>query len=58
MANAETPVYILAENLEQAVTSSTLQWVSSVGLNDTLLENAVVAAYQIVDGKMIQFSLQ
>ncbi|KAL3282742.1 hypothetical protein HHI36_005911 [Cryptolaemus montrouzieri] len=44
---SEPQVYILAETLEQVVTSSTLQWHPYNGHADILLKNAVVAAYQI-----------
>ncbi|XP_056648619.1 protein unzipped [Diorhabda sublineata] len=44
---AEPSVHILAENLEQFITSTTLEWIP---YNDKIsLRNAVVAAYQIVE---------
>lgn len=53
LTNGETPVYILAENLEQVVTSSTLQWIPNYLLNDTMLQDAVIASYQVVrEGKV------
>jgi hypothetical protein len=57
LVRADTSVYILSENLEQVVTSSTLQWVSSSGFNESMLNNAVVAAYQVIDGESIVVSL-
>ncbi|KAJ8918184.1 hypothetical protein NQ315_014050 [Exocentrus adspersus] len=42
-------VHILSENLEQYVTSTTLEWVPSNGYDDSLLSNAVIAAYQTVE---------
>jgi hypothetical protein len=58
LVRADTSVYILSENLEQVVTSSTLQWVSSSGFNESMLNNAVVAAYQVIDGESIVVSLK
>ena len=46
----ETSVYILSANLGQVVTSSTLQWVSSSNFNESMLSNAVTAAFQTEDG--------
>lgn len=44
---AEPSVHILAENLEQLITSTTLEWIP---FNDKIsLRNAVIAAYQIVE---------
>jgi hypothetical protein len=57
LVRSDTSVYILSENLEQVVTSSTLQWVSSSGFNESMLNNAVVAAYQVIDGESIVVSL-
>jgi hypothetical protein len=57
LVRSDTSVYILSENLEQVVTSSTLQWVSSSGFNESMLNNAVVAAYQVIDGELIVVSL-
>ncbi|XP_045471636.1 protein unzipped [Harmonia axyridis] len=44
---SEPQVYILAENLEQVVTSSTLQWIPFNGHKDVALKNAVISAHQI-----------
>ncbi|KAF5300306.1 hypothetical protein FQA39_LY11163 [Lamprigera yunnana] len=44
--NGEPPVLILAENLVQVVTSSTLQWVAFNSKQPRNLPNAVVGAYQ------------
>lgn len=49
--SADRSVHILAENLEQVVTSTTLEWVPTNGYYDKdLLKNAVIAAYQTVEG--------
>lgn len=40
------PVHIISYNLEQTVTSSTLQWVSTDGRDTSILKYAVIAAYQ------------
>lgn len=47
----EPSVHILAENLDQTVTSTTLQWIPTDGNDPKLLQNAVVAAYQTVERK-------
>lgn len=44
---SEPQVYILAENLEQVITSSTLQWVPFNGHKDVALKNAVISGHQI-----------
>lgn len=46
----QAPVYILAENLQQVRTSSTLQWKQFTG-EENDFENAVIGAYEILPGK-------
>lgn len=48
---AADPVHIISFNLEQTVTSSTLQWMATDGKDPSALKYAVVAAYQTTDGK-------
>lgn len=45
------PVHIISFNLEQTVTSSTLQWVPMSSHNTDYLKNAVIAGYQITESK-------
>lgn len=48
---ADHSVHILSENLEQYITSSTLEWVPSNGHDDdSILTHAVIAAYQTFEG--------
>lgn len=47
---AEPSVHILAETLEQVVTSTTLEWVPSSSINDALIKNAVVGSNQTIEG--------
>lgn len=57
--SADRSVHILSENLDQGVTSTTLEWVPSSDINKEVLKNSVIAAYQTVEGKIliiIQFS--
>lgn len=49
--NSEPPVLILAENLQQVVTSSTLQWVAVNSRQPKHFDEAVVGAYQIMQGR-------
>ncbi|KAJ8935068.1 hypothetical protein NQ318_009265, partial [Aromia moschata] len=44
---AEPSVHILSENLEQLITSSTLEWVPTNGNDETILKDAVIASYQL-----------
>lgn len=48
---ADRSVHILSENLDQVVTSTTLEWVPSSDINKEVLKNSVIAAYQTVEGK-------
>lgn len=52
---ADRSVHILSENLDQVVTSTTLEWVPSSDINKEVLKNAIIAAYQTVEGKFYQF---
>ncbi|CAG9831397.1 unnamed protein product [Diabrotica balteata] len=47
--NAEPSVHILAENLEQVITSTTLEWIPFNGDDKGFFKNAVVAAYQTIE---------
>lgn len=50
---ADHSVHILSENLEQYITSSTLEWVPSNGNgDDSILTHAVIAAYQSFEGRL------
>ncbi|XP_060516606.1 protein unzipped [Cylas formicarius] len=45
---ADPRVHILSENLDQVITSTTLQWVQTDGKDKSVLKNAVIAAYQVM----------
>lgn len=51
IVKADRSVHILSENLDQVVTSTTLEWVPSSDINKEVLKNAVIAAYQTLEGK-------
>lgn len=50
LVDSEPSVLILAANLQQVVTSSTLEWVAVNNRQPKTFENAVVGAYQILQG--------
>ncbi|CAH0556536.1 unnamed protein product [Brassicogethes aeneus] len=51
-SRSEPYVHILSENLDQVVTSTTLQWYPASGINTFLLQNAVVGANQTLKGSV------
>lgn len=55
--SADRSVHILSENLDQMITSTTLEWVPSSDINKEVLKNAVIAAYQTLKGEPIFSSL-
>lgn len=52
VVTADRSVHILSENLDQVVTSTTLEWIPSSDINKDVLKNAVIAAYQTLEGKI------
>lgn len=47
------PVYILSENMQQMITSTSLQWVQASKDSKIDFEYAVVGAHQDVEGKLL-----
>lgn len=46
------PVYILSENMQQMITSTSLQWVPADKHSKIDLSDAVVGAHQKIEGKL------
>lgn len=53
LVSADRSVHILSENLDQVVTSTTLEWIPNSDINKDVLKNAVIAAYQTLEGKIL-----